>query len=186
MRIFPSIKASCLQFPNIFFFLKRGTRLCAAGRSRGRSSRRERDSAVFVRTEFTAAATRISPDLPRHPCASLQHAFLLAYSQVCLMRVLHGTAWVTPSCPARANRNQLGVKANFSNFLFALTSDWWKLSRLGSVLQLAGLPESNCWTHEQEPPTLGLNSSVLFRDKMCLKTYMWTWGLVKYTIFLKI
>lgn len=121
-----------------FFFSKRGTCVCAAGCSRGRSSRRERHRTVFIRTEFTATATRIPPNLPRHPCTSFQHAFLLAYSQVCLMSALSGTVWIKPSCPVRANRNQLGVKAKFSNFLSSLTSDWWKLCSLGSVLQRRG------------------------------------------------
>lgn len=133
----------------MLFFLKRGACVCAAGRSGRRSSRRERDGTVFIRTEFAAAATRIPPNLPRHPCASLQHAVLLAYCQVCLMSTLHGTAWVTPSCPARANRNHLGVKAKFSNFLSSLTSNWWRLCSLGSGLQSPGLPKSHSWTHQQ-------------------------------------
>lgn len=156
-----------------FVFLKRGTRVCAAGCSRGRSSRRERDCTVFIRTEFTSAATRIPSNLPRHPCTSFQHAFLFAYSQVCLMSALHGAAWGTPSCAARANRNQLGFKAKFSNFLSSLTSDWWKLAGLGSVLQCRVF-----WRATAQPMckiiTFGLNSLLLIRDKMSLNVQLWS------------
>lgn len=152
----------------MFLFLKWGTCLGVAGRTWGRSPRRQRDSVVFTRTEFAAAATRIPPDLPRHSRASFQHAFLLTYSQVCLMSALHGIDRDTPSCRAGANRNQLGVKAKFSNFLSSPSSDCWKLISL--VLVCYNVQDCQRAMVEPSQPSTNL---LLFKDKKSLKIYMY-------------